>query len=310
MTEKATLAGNRLLLRSMLFVTGHNERFIEKSVTTDADALIIDMEDSVPGDCKRLAQDTVVRSLADGVFTGRTVFIRTNALDSPHFIRDIDAGMHTDVTGFMPPKIQSHDDIVFLDKLLTQKENEHGIAAGHFRLAPLVETTASVLDLANIIKGDRRIVAIVFGGEDFLNDLEGIHGDPPVAFNTPRALIAMAARSVGVAPIDTPFLDLHDADGFEREKREAFELGFAGSLLINPRQIEAANRIFSPDPAEVERAREIVEAIRLSKEQGAGCVMLGDVMVGPPMQKKAEQIIAFTNLVDAKRSAAKPAGGR
>jgi citrate lyase subunit beta/citryl-CoA lyase len=289
------------LLRSMLFVTAHNERFIEKAITTDADALIMDMEDSVPDDCKGMAQEQLAKSLKDGIFAGRTVFIRTNSLDSPHFLRDIEAGAHSDIYGYMPPKIQSRDDIIFLDKLLTQKENEHGLPQGHFKLAPLIETTASVLDLHNIIKDNKRIVAIVFGGEDFLNDLEGIHGDPPIAFNTPRAIIAMAARSIGVAPIDTPFLDMKDVDGFNREKKEAYELGFSGSLLINPRQIELANTAFSPSPDLIERSRKIVDAIRISKEQGAGCVMLGDHMIGPPMQKKAEQIIELVEAIEAKR---------
>jgi citrate lyase subunit beta/citryl-CoA lyase len=294
------MSNKRLLLRSMLFVPGHNREFIDNSVTTDADALVMDMEDSVPEDRKADAQETLRGAFADGIFGGKTVFIRTNSLESRHFLRDIDAGMHADLTGFMPPKIQSREDIVFLDKLLTQKENEYGMEPGCIKLAPLVETTAAVLDLANIIRDSRRIVAIVFGGEDYLNDLEGIHGEPPKAFDTPRSLIAMAARSAGVAPIDTPFLDLSDAEGLEREKREAYELGFAGSLLINPRQIEPANRCFTPAPELVANAREIVEAIRVSEEQGAGCVMLGKRMIGPPMQKKAEQIIELIELVEAK----------
>jgi citrate lyase subunit beta/citryl-CoA lyase len=292
----------KMLLRSMLFVTAHNPKFIEKSVSTDADALILDMEDSVPDDCKEMAQGLVREYLGKGFFRGKTVFMRTNPIDSRHFIRDIDAGMSADIRGFMPPKIQSRDDIIFMEKLLTQKENENGLPPGHFKLAPLVETTASVLDLSRIISNNKRIVAIVFGGEDFLNDLEGIHGNPPIAFNVPKALIAMAARSIGIAPIDTPYLDLKDEDGFLREKREAYELGFAGSLLINPKQIAHANDCFSPETAEVERSRKIIEAIRVSKESGAGCVMLGNTMVGPPMQKKAEQIVEFVDMIERKNS--------
>ncbi|MDR2487408.1 MAG: CoA ester lyase [Clostridiales Family XIII bacterium] len=300
----------KLLLRSMLFVTAHNEKFIEKSVQTDADALIMDMEDSVPDDCKEKARTLLRSYLERGALAGKQVFVRTNPLDSEHFARDVDAAMHKDILGFMPPKIQSRDDIVFLEKLLTQKENEHGLAPGSFKLAPLVETTAAVLNLSEIIRDNRRIVAIAFGGEDFLNDLEGLHGEPPIAFDVPRALIAMAARSIGIAPIDTPFLDLKDADGFVHEKKEAFELGFAGSLLINPRQIAPANACFTPDADEIARAKEIIEAIRVSKEQGAGCVMLGERMVGPPMRRKAEQIVALVDLIENKKGrASRPSSG-
>jgi len=292
----------KLLLRSMLFVPGTNPKFIEKSISTDADAIILDMEDSVPEPFKVTAQKTVHEALQSGIFKGKQVFVRTNSLDSEHFIRDIDACMHEDIMGFMPPKIQSRDDVVFLEKLLSQKENENGLPYGHFKLAPLVETTAAVLNLSGIIRDNKRIVAITFGGEDFLNDLEGTHGTPPVAFNVPRALVAMAARSIGITPIDTPFLDLTDMEGFESEKRETFELGFGGSLLINPRQIEIANRCYTPRKEDVEKAREVIAAILESKEKGAGCAMLGDSMIGPPMQKKAEQIVELMEMIERKGS--------
>lgn len=287
----------KLLLRSMMFVSAHNPKFIKKSLTTNADALILDMEDAVPEDQKEMAREVFSEYLQNDAFRGRQIFVRTNSLDSPHFIKDIDASIHKDVLGIMPPKIQSRDDIIFLDKLLTQKENEYGIEQGHFKLAPLVETTAAVLNLSEIIKDTNRIVAIVFGGEDFLNDLEGTHGHPPIAFNTPKALIAMAARSVGISPIDTPFLDLEDEDGLRKEKKEAYELGFAGSLLINPRQIIPANECFTPNDEDISQSKAIIKAIENSRKDGAGCVMLGQSMVGPPMQRRAERIMKFMELV-------------
>ena len=290
----------KLLLRSMLFVSAHNTKFIEKSLSTDADALILDMEDAVPEDQKAKAREYLKLYLEKGVFNGKQVFVRTNSLDSPHFIKDIDASIHKDILGIMPPKIQSRDDMIFLDKLLSQKENEFNIDQGHFKLAPLIETTASVLNLSEIIRDTNRIAAIVFGGEDFLNDLEGTHGHPPIAFNTPKALIAMAARSAGVSPIDTPFLDLTDEEGFIHEKGEASELGFAGSLLINPRQIAPANKCFTPSDAEIKTSKEIIDAIAESEKAGEGCVMLGNNMIGPPMQRRAERIIEFVDMIEQK----------
>jgi citrate lyase subunit beta/citryl-CoA lyase len=281
----------------MLFITAHNEKFISKGIASGADALIMDMEDSVPEDSKDAARELMKKYLGEGAFSGLQVFVRTNPLDSRHFLRDIDASIHRDILGIMPPKIQSREDLIFLDKLLTQKENEYGIAAGHFKLAPLVETTSAVLNLSEIVRGHGRIVAIVFGGEDYLNDLEGTHGNPPIAFNVPKALVAMAARSLGISPIDTPYLDPRDIEGFVREKSEAYELGFAGSLLINPRQIEPANGCFTPSGEDVRQSGEIIAAIAASKAEGAGCVMLDRNMVGPPMQRRAERIMGFMDLL-------------
>lgn len=291
----------KLLLRSMLFVTAHNEKFIEKGVQSDADALIIDFEDGVPEDKKDLARNTIKENISKGVFKGKQVFVRTNELNSEHFLKDIDSVMHEDILGIMPPKILSHDDIIFIEKLLAQKENEFKITPNHFKLAPLIETTASVLNLQKIIENNNRIVAIVFGGEDFLNDLEGFHGHPPVAFNTPKSLISMAARSMGVMPIDTPHLELKDVDGFMSEKGEAYEMGFAGSLLINPKQIELAHKCFTPSDEDIETSKRIIEAVDESKKNGAGCVMLGDKMVGPPMLRKATRVMNIVKLIEEKK---------
>lgn len=290
-----------MLLRSMLFVPAHNKKFIDKALESDADAIILDMEDSVPENSKVIARKIIGEYAQSNKFEKHTVFIRTNPLEEPQILKDIEAGSHVTITGFMPPKISSEGDILFLERLLEQQEMERGISNGHFKLAPLVETTAAVLNLTEIVRHSKRTVAICFGGEDYLNDLQGIHGTPPKAFDVPRALIAMAARSVGIEPIDTPFLNLKDEKGFIREKKEAYELGFSGSLLINPKQIKDANNCFKPNDDEVQQAINIIDAIKKSKELGDGCVMLGNQMIGPPMQRKAEQIMKLIKMIEEKK---------
>jgi citrate lyase subunit beta/citryl-CoA lyase len=287
----------KMLLRTMLFVPANNRRHIEKAVTSKADALILDFEDAIPPDQKAEARAILSEYLSAGAFHGLTVFIRTNAMDHPDLLKDIECGMHQDITGFVPPKITTRDDIVFLEKLLTQMENTHRIENGHFRLAPLIETTGAVLNLSEILKDNKRIVALCFGGDDFLGDLNGTYGDPPVAHFTPRALTAMAARSAGAIPIDTPYLYLNDFEGLKREKDQGFELGFGGALIINPRHIDIVNDCFSPQPEEVETAEAIMAAIRQSKEDGSGCVMLGERMIGPPMQRRAEWILRLADSI-------------
>jgi citrate lyase subunit beta/citryl-CoA lyase len=286
-----------LLLRTMLFVPANNPKHIEKAVNSAADALIFDFEDAIPADKKLEARKILRGYIEQGVFAGRKAFIRPNSLDSPELIQDIQCGIHKDILGFVPPKITSRDDIIFLEKLLTQMENTYNIENGHFKLAPLVETTGAVLNLSDILRDNKRIVAICFGGDDFLNDLHGQHGIPPIAHKTPKSLIAMAARSVGITPIDTPFLFLNDLEGLKVEKKEAFELGFGGALIINPRHIDIVNEAFTPDVETTKKAEAIMKAIAVSKATGAGCVMLGERMVGPPMLRRSEHTIALMDLV-------------
>ncbi|MDR2163606.1 MAG: CoA ester lyase [Clostridiales Family XIII bacterium] len=297
------MTSKKMLLRSMMFVPANNSKFIEKALASAADALILDFEDAVPDEQKDEARTILKGYIDDRAFKGSTVFIRTNAMDSPELLRDIECGMHEDITGFMPPKITSRNDIVFFEKLLTQKENAHGIAAGHFKLAPLIETTGAVLNLSEILRGNTRLVALCFGGDDFLGDLHGTYGDPPVAHFTPRAMIAMAARSAGLIPIDTPYLYLHDIEGLKREKEQGFELGFGGALLISPRHIDIINKCFTPSKEEAERAQAITDAIKRQKNIRSGgglCIMLGERMIGPPMQRRAEWITELIELVKAK----------
>jgi len=287
------------LMRSVLFVPANNPRHIEKAVSSKADALVLDFEDAVPEDEKAHAREIVGGYLARGAFRGRTIFVRTNPSDSAHFMADVDAVVHPDVAGYMPPKVSAREELSAWDELLTRKENEAGIPAGHFKLAPLIESPAAVLHLPRLIEGAKRLVAIAFGGSDFLNDLEGNESAAPEVLDTPRTLIALAARSVGISPLDTPFFDLNDPDGFARKKREAYGLGFAGTLLIHPSQIESANRCFLPSDEEVRKARRIVDAVDESRKTGSSYVTLDGIAIGTPVQKRARKIIAYMALVDA-----------
>tara|TARA_B100000965_G_C19446616_1_gene693323 strand:- start:363 stop:986 length:624 start_codon:yes stop_codon:yes gene_type:complete len=200
----------------------------------------------------------------------------------------------------MLTKIYTADDMIFFDNLITQLEAENGLDDQHFAFAPLIETTSAVMDIYNIAKSTPRNIAITFGGEDYLNDLEGLHGEPPISFDYPRAVIALASRAAGISPIDTPYLALNDFEGFEKEESRSFEMGFAGCLLIHPKQISLANKCFTPSEEEVKRSIDIVNAVEKSKSEGSGVAMLGKKMIGPPMEKRAKKVLKLMNLIKDK----------
>ena len=289
-----------LLLRSMLFVPTYKESFIRHGLESGADAIILDLEDSIPEEFKQVARENIKKFLAAGAFKDSTVFVRLNPLESNLVFKDLEYVLHPDIDGFMLTKIYTADDMVYYDKLFTQLENENGIDHLHFAFTPLIETTSAVMDIYNIAKSSPRTIALTFGGEDYLNDLEGLHGEPPIAFDYPRAVIALAARAAGILPIDTPYLAVKDVDGFMKEETICFEMGFAGSLLVHPTQITSANSCFTPKESEIKRSREIVEAITISKAQGSGVAMLGKKMIGPPMLKRAEKVLKMVELIQKK----------
>lgn len=286
-----------MVLRSMLFVPAYNKKFLDSALRKNADALILDLEDSVPEVYKADAREILREYLKKEEFQNRVIFIRLNPIESGLLLEDLEVSMNTNVNGFVLSKIYTNEDIQYYDNLISKYEENHEIKKGHFKFLPLIETTSAVLDVYNIAKASDRIIGLAFGGEDLLNDLHGIHGEPPRTFDYPRAKIALAARSAGVLPIDTPYLDLHDDDGFIKEESVSFEMGFAGCMLIHPSQIGLANSCFMPCEEEVEKSRRIFAAIREAEKKGSGVAMLDGKMIGPPMRKRAEKVLELIKLV-------------
>ena len=290
-----------MLLRSLLFVPAYNKKFLDSSMKLKADALIFDLEDSVPSDYKSQARDILNEYLEKEELKSKQIFIRLNPVESDMLLEDLKYVLKSNVTGFMLSKIYTANDIAYYDDLISQMEKEKDFPKGKFKFLPLIETTSAVLDVYNIAMKSDRIVGLAFGGEDYLNDLQGLHGEPPITFNYPRAKIALAARAAGVLPIDTPYLDLHDDDGFIMEEIISFEMGFAGCLLIHPSQIELANKTFVPTDEEIQRSREIFDAIKNAEEKGSGVAMLNGKMIGPPMRKRAQKVLELVELIEEKK---------
>jgi len=287
-----------LLLRSMMFVPGHNRRLLESAARSEADALILDLEDSVrPDDQKQVARDTIRSVLDEGLLQGRTVFARVNDRESGHLLRDVLALTVEGIAGFVYPKSRSGQDVYFFDKLLETVEAERGIAPGRFAVVPLIETTAAVLHAVDICRASPRVVAVAFGCEDFVADLGGLHDEAGRSLYTARALIALAAKAAGVQAIDTVHIDVHDLAGLEQNLQLARELGFDGMLVLHPKEIEAVHRHLSPSLGQVEDAREM---IRLSEEAGRqqkGVAILKGRFIGPPMVVAARRTLARHELI-------------
>lgn len=290
------------LLRSMLFVPAYNTRFIDKALMGDADAIILDMEDSIPPELRQEARNTITGYFDRGAFKGKNIFIRINDLESKDFLEDIRQLVFEDLTGYMPSKIESEDDIKFLDKLLSLIEMERGWEKGKFLLTPLIESVSAIYRVNEIALASSRMLALCFGGEDYLNDLGSTYTHFEKAFLMPRSNIVNAARMAGIYPIDTPYLQLNDMEGYVREETEMYRMGFAGHLLINPKQIEAANECFSPSEEEIIFSKEIMEGAELArKEKASGISVHNGVMIGPPMLKRAKTVLKQNELILQKK---------
>lgn len=286
------------LLRSMLFVPGHNRKLMESAARSGADALVLDIEDSVrPDDQKQVAREMIASLLSEGLFGDHTVFVRVNDRESGHLLKDITALSVDGIDGFVYPKSCFGEDIYFIDKLLDTVEAELGLPQGRFKVVPLIEMAAAVLNAQDIASASSRVVAIAFGCEDFISDLGGLHDEQGRSLRTPRAMIAMAAKAAGVQAIDTVHINVHDLVGLEENLELARELGFDGMLVLHPKELELAHRYFSPSEEDVNEANEMLRLFEEATRQQKGVAILNGKFIGPPMVRAARKVLDRHELI-------------
>jgi len=289
------------LLRSLMFVPGHDEKLIDKAANSPCDVLLLDLEDSVqPSLNKENARSLIKRKINSGVLKKHSVFPRINDRESGELLKDLYELTIPGVEGFMYPKSKTGEDVYFIDKLLETIEHEKKIPIGSFKLIPLIETAAAVLNAQDICKASRRTIAIAYGCEDFISDIEGIHDLGESSLFTPRALIAMAARANNIIPIDTVHIAVHDLDGLEKNLKIARNLGFEGMLLLNPKEIPLVHKYFSPSDKEINDAQEIIDLSELANAQNIGVAIINNKFIGPPMLRAAKKIMRKHQLIMSK----------
>lgn len=292
---------NSFLLRTLLFVPGHNEKLIDSAAKSTADALVFDLEDSVmPVEKKEEARNLISEKISSNSFKHDQLFVRVNDIESGYLLKDLYKLTIKGVTGFLYPKARIASDIFFIDKLLETIEYEKGFEHGCFKIIPIVETSAAVLNAQEICKASRRVIALAFGSADFLTDLKGQLDDERVSLQAPRALIALAARANNVLPIDTSFNNVHDLDGLEYNLKIAKNLGFEGMSVLHPKQIELAHKYFSPSESELADAHELIRINALALAESKGVAIREGKFIGPPLIDAANYIISKAELIQNK----------
>lgn len=286
------------LLRSLMFVPGHNERLMNSAARSKADVLLLDLEDSVqPIANKQIARNRIIEWVSKGKFKNHLVFPRVNDRESGQLLQDVYQLTIPGVHGFMYPKSKRGEDVYFIDKLLETIEYEKKIPVGTFKIIPLIETAAAVLNAQEICKASKRVIAIAYGCEDFIADLEGIHDHEGKSLYVPRAMISMAARAAGVIPIDTVHINVHDLEDLEKNLIIAKNLGFEGMLVLHPKELLLVHKYFSPTEKEVEEMKEMLRLSDEAEKMGKGVAVLNGKFVGPPMVITAKKILEKHKMV-------------
>lgn len=282
-----------------MFVPAHNKKLMESAMKVKADVLLFDIEDSVqPIQNKQIARDTIIKYVTEGKFEGRVIFPRINDRESGELLRDVMQLTIPGIEGFMYPKAKSGKDIYFFDKLLETIEFEKNIPVGTYKIIPLIETTSAVLNVQEICKSSSRVVAIAYGSEDFITDLEGIHDLEHTSLFTPRTIIAMGARASNVIPIDTVHVRVHDLEDLEINLKNSKNFGFEGMLILNPKEIPLAHEYYSPKKQEVDDAKEMIRLSEEAKKEGLGVAIKNGKFIGPPMIKAAKKVLKKQKMIE------------
>ncbi|WP_057935972.1 HpcH/HpaI aldolase/citrate lyase family protein [Algoriphagus resistens] len=292
---------NEYLMRSLMFVPAHSDKFMQNATNVNADVLIFDIEDSVqPIENKQVARVKIINYIKEGKFQGKVIYLRINDRESGELLKDVTQLCIEGVTGFMYPKAKSGDDIYFFDKLLETIEYERGIEIGHYKIIALIETTSAVVNIQEICTASKRLVAIAYGSEDFITDLEGIHDEEHISLFTPRALIAMAARANNIIPIDTVHVRVKDLEDLEKNLILSRKLGFEGMLVLSPVELPLVHQYYSPRESEVTYFNEILRLDEEARKSGKGVAIMNGKFVGPPFVLQAKKILKKLELINSK----------
>lgn len=303
--------------RSLLVAPATSPRFLEKAAASDADGVLIDLEDAVSFDEKASAREAAIQAVNELDFGGKTVSVRINAPDTPFMYRDLievaeKAGPRLGL--IMVPKVGCAADIHMIDTLLRQ------IEAATARAHPLglevqIETAAGLTQVESIATGAARLEGLHFGPGDFAASVGarttsiggfspdyGVLADADVTgarvfhpndpWHYAQARIVIAARAAALRPMDGPYADFRDAEGLRRSARRSAMLGFEGKWAIHPDQVTIINEAFSPSEPEIDAAQAIIEALERAKIEGRGAVTLNGRMIDTASIRQALQLLA------------------
>jgi len=279
--------------RSRLYLPGNEPKFMLNVRIHQPDAVILDLEDSVPAEDKDAALLLVRNALVALDFGACERMVRINPL--PAGLNEVEALVHAGVNVILIPKCESAEQVKEVDarvsSALSSFANRHSSFDTY--LMPIVETCEGMFRAREIAGASPRIVALTYGLEDYILDLGGIKTPAGLESLWARSQVANAAKAAGVQVIDTVFADIDDMDALRTSCRAAIELGFEGKGCIHPRQVQVVNDEFTPSADEIEEAQRIVLTLKEAQAQGRNVVALGSKMIDPPVVERALRTIAM-----------------
>ena len=284
------------IMRSWMFVPGHQQRMIDKAYGLKLDVAMFDLEDGVPPGEKNTARAMMGETL-DRPSSGMLRFVRIHPAGSREMEVDLPAVIRPGLDGLTLTKVNCPEDVLRVSAILDEREEGAGLQRGSVRLLATIESARGLVQAAAIAAASPRLVGLMFGAEDFAIDLGmfNVRQEEVGDFLYARSALAVAAASEGLQAIDRVYVDIRNPAGLEKDTRLARDLGFTGKALIHPAQIEVVEKVFHPTDAEVEYARRVVAAFEAAEAEGAGAVAIDGQMVDLPVVERARRALQLVS---------------
>ncbi len=278
--------------RSMLILPAHIRPFVEKAYMRDADAIVLDLEDSVPTAKKEEARE----SLKDAVqIAGRgsaDVFVRVNA-DESLLEEDLRSAVQPGLHGIFLPKVETAEHVISIQNRIYGFETAVGLDPGSVKISVHIESPLGVLNMREIAAAGSRVESMSLGVDDYCMELGVEPSDDNMELLWPLSKMVIVCRSVGIIPLGTlgTVARINDVDAFERAAEMGHQLGCQGAFCVHPDQVAILNRVFTPSPGRIVQAKNIIAAFEQGRIDGRAAIKLNDVMVDTPVYKRAKLLL-------------------
>ena len=295
------------VMRSVMYIPGNNPKMVDKAPSIPADIITLDLEDAVPPSEKEVARKLISQKLEYAASGGSQVYVRLNNWETGMTNDDLEAVVLPGLDGVTLAKTGCADDVKRLEWKLEELEQRRGIPAGTVKISMLLETAKGIINARECCLASKRNVNAIFGAVDYCRDMRVKLTNEAVEQQWGRAITAIAARAAGIVAIDAPFVSYQDIPAFERNVASGKQMGYEGRMIIHPSQVEPSNRLYAPDPADVEWAHGVVKVFEeegLAK--GKAAVSFNGKMVDTPVYLNAKDILNSQAEIaekDAKRKA-------
>lgn len=280
------------LRRTMMFVPGNNPGMMADAHIYGPDSIMLDLEDSVSMHEKDTARLLVYNALKTIDYGDTEMVVRINPLNTPYGKKDIEAVVKAGVHVVRMPKTETADEVREVEAEIEKVEREIG-AVGRTRIMAAIESALGVVNAYDIATSSPRMMGIALGAEDYCANLKTQRSKEGDELRLARETIVVAARAAGIDALDTVYSNLNDMETFRREVEYIKTLGFDGKSIINPRQIEVVNEVFTPTEKDIEKAKAIVAAIKEAENKGSGVIALNGKMIDRPVVIRAERTITL-----------------